>query len=417
MEELDQNGSTPLHESFRREAPLEVQEYLLSKYPSAIGRKDSRGRTALHAAMCYQKDVPLHLIKMIVEHCPIVVETGDSHDTLPLHFAAWGTSDLDVVQFLAEKHQEALSRKDTFSGWTPLHSACAPTWSGRSSLEIVKFLVTRQPEMVREVDRNGFNPLHLACSEHPACEPNKFSLGVVDYLSRMYPELLKVKSCRGKLPLHLACEWNAPLGIITTLVERYPDALKVKDEDTGWTPMHHICEAAACGRDVKLSTVRVLAERHPVCDKDDKGRTPFDVMSEILERSERGKCAIEACMKMSCERAPDILEIFRHMSLLNHIASPNLDKSEVSEALDTMISLKWPQGVTVFFDFYPLSLCLLPMDDLLMPDILSVIGRRCSLDTMWEVVRNKSNILGKKGELLELLTDSKKKPDYFYLSI
>jgi ankyrin repeat protein len=41
------------------------------------------------------------------------------------------------------------------------------------------------------------------------------------------PEATKVKDNNGMLPLHVAILYNAPHTVVTTLLEKYPQALKV----------------------------------------------------------------------------------------------------------------------------------------------------------------------------------------------
>jgi ankyrin repeat protein len=57
-----------------------------------------------------------------------------------LHFACQGQASLEVVQFLVERNPAALEAAD-HGGWLPLHYAC----QYQASLEVVQFLVETPP--------------------------------------------------------------------------------------------------------------------------------------------------------------------------------------------------------------------------------------------------------------------------------
>ena len=76
-------------------------------------------------------------------------------------------------------------------------------------------------------------PLNIACG-------NKASLEVIQMLIRKYPEALKVRNNDGHLPLHIACAKNASLEVIQFLIQQHPDALRKKDNDDN-LPLHWAC--------------------------------------------------------------------------------------------------------------------------------------------------------------------------------
>ena len=46
------------------------------------------------------------------------------------------------------------------------------------------------------------------------------------------------------LPVHIACEGNAPLSLVQTLVNVFPDAVKIPDHRNKWLPLHYCATAS-----------------------------------------------------------------------------------------------------------------------------------------------------------------------------
>jgi ankyrin repeat protein len=101
---------------------------------------------------------------------------------------------LEVVQFLVERNPTALETVDR-NGWLPLHYACR---CNHVSLEVVQFLVERNPAAVGMADCSGYLPLHLACQ-------TQASLEVVQFLVEKNPVALGTADCGGYLPFDIAC--------------------------------------------------------------------------------------------------------------------------------------------------------------------------------------------------------------------
>lgn len=92
---------------------------------------------------------------------------------------------------------------------------------------------------------HGELPLHFATGfhrhdrhdrHHAAAGHNlNASLGVIQHLVTAYPASIAARTTYGVTPLHQACTFRAPYEVIRVMVEAFPEALHVEDEQ-GRTP-------------------------------------------------------------------------------------------------------------------------------------------------------------------------------------
>jgi ankyrin repeat protein len=93
-------------------------------------------------------------------------------------------------------------------------------------VEIIEYLVDRDPTLLSSRDEDGSLPLHLACRRGA-------SFSIVQSLVNLYQASVKSVTPQGDLPLFLACEIPGPyLDTIFLLMKLYPD-LVYKRENTG----------------------------------------------------------------------------------------------------------------------------------------------------------------------------------------
>jgi ankyrin repeat protein len=107
-----------------------------------------------------------------------------------------------------------------------------------------------------------------ACSEHPQ------SLSTIRSVVKAFPEAVKAKTVDGLLPLHFPCVNSAPLNVVQFLVEQWPEAVKVAEDEYGLLPLHLACANAA-----SLEVVQFLVEQSPEGTQATamKGRLPLHV--------------------------------------------------------------------------------------------------------------------------------------------
>ena len=92
---------------------------------------------------------------------------------------------------------------------------------------------TRYNSLVRLPARKSGNlPLHTACGSQ------KSLLEAVQFIASAYPVALKCPNTQaGNLPLHEAAGHVAPLSVLKFLVKKYPEAVRIPNED-GNLPLH-----------------------------------------------------------------------------------------------------------------------------------------------------------------------------------
>jgi len=85
------------------------------------------------------------------------------------------------------------------------------------------------------------------------------------------------------------------------------------------------------------------------------------------------------------------MHFFSHLfSLYNNDA----DNPSPNEIMDYFVHIKMWNGVTLNVDRNPDVIKTIGFDTKVMADLLSTVGRLCSLKTMWEVIRNEQDLLG-----------------------
>lgn len=137
---------------------------------------------------------------------------------------------------------------------------------GRQDLRFLRDFQERHPAFARQRHAlNGSTPLTYACATQAPYE-------VIAYLLDLYPEALRIPDDNGQLPVHHACSTGASLRIIQLLVERHPTGagtlLALRRYST--LPLHCACQSSIPA----LATIRYLVEQCPrsVLQEDDGGR-------------------------------------------------------------------------------------------------------------------------------------------------
>jgi ankyrin repeat protein len=225
VEVTDNRDCTPLHYACSNGRVAVVIE-LLSRGAN-IKAKTNRGYTPLHWAS-HRAHLPV--VKALLSGGADILAANDEGH-LPIHRAmSFGNS--AVSKYLLQMFYATISRlplhallKDltwisnpNSSDVPPLRYALDQNALGTDDVvEILEYLVDRDPALLRSRNPDGSLPLHVACRRGA-------SFTVVQSLVDLYKASVKSVTSEGNLPLFLACEIPEPsLDTIFLLMQLYPD--------------------------------------------------------------------------------------------------------------------------------------------------------------------------------------------------
>jgi len=188
------------------------------------------------------------------------------------------------------------------------------------------------------------------------------------HLLKKQPDAAKQKNQKnGLMPLHWAIYRGSPFEVVAALIKAWPQAVKEKDI-FGRTPLHR-----ACYRKASFEVTSLL----------------LNTWLSIIEN--RTKSLITSFQRYTKYCTEDVNALFSHLfSLYNNDA----DNPSPNEIMDYFVHIEMWNGVTLVLDRNPAVIKRMGLDTKVMADFLSTVGRRCSLKTMWEVLRNEQDLLG-----------------------
>jgi ankyrin repeat protein len=239
----DNEESTPLHCACANGRVAAVNELLSptdsnGTSTSILGKRKSRAGANIEAKT-NQGNTPLHFASG-QGHLPVVkallssganLLAANNKGRLPVHYAV-DLRKSEVTKYLLQQLYATTCR-------LPLHELVEDlTWIGNPErndalplrialnrnvlgtdgvVEILEFLVDRDPTLLSFRDEDGSLPLHLACRRG-------VTFTVVQSLVNLHKASIKSVTPQGDLPLFLACEMPEPsLGTIFLLMKLYPD--------------------------------------------------------------------------------------------------------------------------------------------------------------------------------------------------
>jgi serine/threonine protein kinase/ankyrin repeat protein len=243
------NHGLPLHRALLKLASFEFIELLIELYPQALNEPDDNGMKPLHYACLYNYCMEKHFNTL-----------RDERDN-----TSWGY----VLKLLIQKAPNVLKETDS-EGRTPLHLAAS---SAKTTPKALTLLLKEYPDAVARRTKQGRLPLHFLA------DAKGVTFEAMKVLVDAYPKGVGESSQR-RNPLHLACgETRASADIVKLLLEAYPEGVKEKSSTESMLPLH-----LAAANKLPLEVIQMLADAYPeaVTDRDRHARIP---LHHALEKS------------------------------------------------------------------------------------------------------------------------------------
>jgi ankyrin repeat protein len=244
------DGELPLHYSIKDGSSIDLIMILIDTYPDSLNIFTRNGHIPLYYVIDYYYSFELlnlilnkHREKMI----PII-------DTSIIHLAISKKLSIEVIKLLYEQFLQ-----NEVNNINNLH--CAIT--SHSSIDVVEYVINKNPESVAIPDSNGNLPLHYSIN----------NIEIMRVLLSIYPDAAKIKNNYEFLPIHLALDYNVSSNIIIMLIEAYPDCIKEKGR-FGNTPLHYAAENRKFSH-----LIKIILDAYPEGKniKNDQDELPVDV--------------------------------------------------------------------------------------------------------------------------------------------
>ena len=153
----------------------------------------------------------------------------EGHENLEIYplsmLCALGAS-IATVKSCYEGFPKALLHVDPCIG-TAMHYASS---FDSASNEVLAFLGKQQPNVMSTVNAEKRTPLHSAILSGAP-------LSTISTLIELYPKAVLMEDEDGNTPLHTACEEEAELAILEEMMDEFPEACAIKSK-SGATPLH-----------------------------------------------------------------------------------------------------------------------------------------------------------------------------------
>ncbi|KAL6344367.1 hypothetical protein AAG906_039623 [Vitis piasezkii] len=282
LQHHNEKGDTPLHLAVR-EGHLTVVKNLIHA-AKKLGEEDTeRGAAADWKVMLRttnnEQDTALHeavrnhhpeVVKLLIQEDPDFTYGANTEGNTPLYIAAeWGFGDL--VQMILDNCSSPAH--SGFSGRTALHAAVI-----LKDPAMTKKILEWKPALTKELDKNGWSPLHFAA--YVGCHPT-----IVTQLlekSDTYVVYLGVKNhgIGNRTALHIAAS-RGHVEIVKLLVSHFPDCCE-KVDDEGNNVLHLIMPEKKIFLASGLSNIPWLRVRGLTYEKNGKGKTPLHLFHNSI---------------------------------------------------------------------------------------------------------------------------------------
>jgi len=264
-EDRDEDDYPLLHRAcMNKNVTLEIVKYLVDTFPNSEGKWSTfkfcpidddiiTEAYPIHCA-CLNENCPTSVIEYFMDKFPstlehlCIVNQGIQPDYpdlyisgLPLHYYLTRTSniDIDTVKMLVDASQSDVGWpcNPISEAWPcyPIHLLALST--SHINLEIIQYFLDLEPTTINLVNGDNETLLHRACyNEH-------LTLEIYQFIFNKWPEAIRmIDEPSGWLPIHNLCRNNklddsASVEILRSMVDTDPNLVRVREID-GYLPIH-----------------------------------------------------------------------------------------------------------------------------------------------------------------------------------
>jgi len=195
------DGEYPLSTALQMEAPESLILALQNAYPSAASVKDKDGLLPIHLVINGE-----YSDEVIVALFP-----GSDDDSFP-HFSA--ELEAKLMSVVAANGSKKLFSTKNRSGSLLLHVVISHGYS----LKLIGVIVSGFKNALCEANSEGLLPFHSALS-------SKRGDDIIHFLLEENLRAAAIATNHGDFPIHLAIKKNFDVGIVSRLIELYPECL------------------------------------------------------------------------------------------------------------------------------------------------------------------------------------------------
>jgi 26S proteasome non-ATPase regulatory subunit 10 len=237
----------------------------IQRFPQEVMNVDRRGRTCLSAAACAAGSIhpPTKVVKAMMRACRFGTEAScDKSGKTALHLAILAeTPDMEVIQELCSNSPKLVSTTD-FRARTPLHFACKVDME-----EAVSILLGRWPESALQTDVYNRTALQIALE-------SKAAFSIVEMLVRASPDAVAIKDAdTGRTALATALHYHADYLTIALLIDACPKVVHLRDGRSR-SPLQ--CALAEKYSDPNVMAL-LIASKGVVVEQDTCGRNALHI--------------------------------------------------------------------------------------------------------------------------------------------
>ena len=219
------------------------------------------GYILLYTAL--KHDQPIEVIQLLVNAWQESVFYKDGFSIFALHMACHYSSHMDVIRFLMDRNPKALAAA-TFNGDLPIHYAARKI---KQSQPILELLINAAPATLMKRRFENYTVLHCLLQYFIV------NLELVQCIAERWGGALRTLNDKHETPLHMACE-KQPAPVILYLLKKFKKAACMVDKN-GQFPLHHLCKSNSSPI-VLVARDLIEAFPHAVRHRDVNGSLPIN---------------------------------------------------------------------------------------------------------------------------------------------